>query len=295
MHNPQQHSRFTTTDGFIAALDQSGGSTPKALRDYGISEAQYSTEAEMFDLIHQARARLIASSSFTGDRVLGAILFEDTLDRHIGPKATAAYLWEDKRIVPFLKIDKGLKDESDGVQLMREIPELDELLTRARAKGVFGTKERSVIHSANAHGIAHIVDQQFEIARRVLDAGLMPILEPEINIHSEDKAEAESLLLEEILTHLHTLHDQQVSMKLTLPSRDGYYSDLTKHANIARVLALSGGYSRDHANTLLARNPGVIASFSRALLDGLTISQSDEEFDRALGYATESIYHASIA
>lgn len=294
MPDAQQLTRFTTGEGFIAALDQSGGSTPKALRLYGVDESQYSTEAEMFDLIHAARTRIITSKVFTSDRVLGAILFEGTLDREIEGQGVTEYLWDRKGILPFLKIDKGLEEERDGVQVMKDIPGLDDTLRRAAGQGVFGTKERSVIHAANASGITRVVEQQFEVAERVLAAGLMPILEPEVDINAPDKQEAEVQLSAEIRKGLDALGDQKVALKVTIPSVDGFYTDLIEHPNVARVVALSGGYDRDEANRRLARNPGLIASFSRALLDGLTAQQSDDEFDRTLAASIDSIYQASI-
>ena len=295
MSDPQMLARFETGDGFIAALDQSGGSTPKALKSYGIDESAYSTDAEMYDLIQAARARIITSAAFTSDRILGAILFEATLDRQIDGEGVAAYLWQRKGIIPFVKIDKGLADQADDVQLMRDIPGLDELLAKARGLGVFGTKERSVIHAANATGIDAIVDQQFAVGRQVLDAGLMPILEPEVNINAADKVEAETLLKAAILSRLDGLGEEKIALKLSIPSVDGFYTELIEHPNVARVVALSGGYSRDEANERLARNPGLIASFSRALLDGLTAQQSDDEFDATLAATSESIYAASVA
>ena len=295
MPDERQAFRFQRGGGFIAALDQSGGSTPKALRNYGIDEAAYSTEAEMFDLIQEARARIMTSPVFAADRVLGAILFEGTLERQIEGRNAAAYLWEVKGIVPFLKIDKGLEAEQGGVQLMRDIPGLDELLSRARGCGVFGTKERSVINSANPQGIADVVAQQFELGKRVLGADLVPILEPEVNINTPNKAEAEGLLKSELLTGLSTLGSAKVGIKITIPAVDGFYGDLIAHPNVARVVALSGGYGRDEANERLRRNPGLIASFSRALLDGLAVGQSDDQFDVTLNASIESIYRASIA
>jgi len=295
MPDPQQLTRFETGKGFIAALDQSGGSTPKALRLYGVEESEYSSEAEMFDLIHAARSRIITSPSFTSERILGAILFEGTLDRRIDGRAVTDYLWNEKGIIPFLKIDKGLEEERDGVQVMRDIPGLDETLRRAAAEGVFGTKERSVIHSANSTGIERVVEQQFEIGERVVAAGLVPIIEPEVSIQAPDKQEAEAQLATQILKRLGELGDRKVALKLTIPTVDDFYSDLVKHPNVARVVALSGGYDRDDANDRLSRNPGLIASFSRALLDGLTAQQSDEEFDRTLAASIDSIYQASIA
>ena len=295
MPDPQQSQRFEQEQGFIAALDQSGGSTPKALRGYGIEESAYSSEAEMFDLIHQARTRIITSPVFTGDRVLGAILFEGTLDRTIEGKDPANYLWEVKNIVPFLKIDKGLEAEDSGVQLMKDIPGLDELLARARSKGVFGTKERSVIKAVDADGIAKVAEQQVELGRRVLAADLVPILEPEVDINTPNKAEAEKLLKAELLKRLPSYGDAKVGIKVTIPTVDGFYSDLMEHPNVARVVALSGGYERDDANERLRRNPGLIASFSRALLDGLTAGQSDDQFNQTLDTSIESIYRASTS
>jgi fructose-bisphosphate aldolase class I len=293
--NQEMLEKVRTSDGFIAALDQSGGSTPKALKLYGLGEESYSNEAEMFDRIHEMRSRIVTSPSFTGDRLLGAILFEMTMDREIEGKGSAEYLWKEKHVVPFLKIDKGLEDESNGVQLMKPMPGLDELLARAAKKGVFGTKERSVIKLANKAGIETVVDQQFDVGRQVLAAGLMPILEPEVDIHSPEKAEAEAILKASILEHLDALPDgQQVMFKLTLPSVDGLYAELVEHPKVLRVVALSGGYTRDDANARLARNPGVIASFSRALTEGLTAQQSEGDFDDALDTSVKSIYEASL-
>ncbi|HEX4983389.1 MAG TPA: fructose bisphosphate aldolase [Ilumatobacteraceae bacterium] len=290
----EQFDQMRNGEGFIAALDQSGGSTPKALKLYGIEPDEYSNDAEMFDRIHEMRTRIIASKVFGGDRVLAAILFEDTMDREIEGTGTAQYLWSVKRVVPFLKVDKGLADEADGVQLMRPIPGLDELLARAVGKGVFGTKMRSVIKLADAVGVAAVVDQQFEVGRQIIAAGLVPIIEPEIDIHSPQKAAAEVLLEESIRGQLDQLPDgQHVMLKLTLPDADGFYSGLVEHPRVLRVAALSGGYSRAEANDLLARNPGVIASFSRALTEGLTAQQSDEDFDAALDAAIASIFDAS--
>jgi len=296
MPDAEQLTRFETGKGFLAALDQSGGSTPKALTLYGIEESQYAGEAEMFDLIHAARTRVITSAAFASDRILGAILFEGTLDRDIDGRGVAEYLWAVKGILPFLKIDKGLNDARDGVQTMREIPGLDALLARAAERGVFGTKERSVIHAANRAGIDLVVTQQFRVAEHVLAAGLVPILEPEVDVHAPDKTEAEQLLKAELLRELDALAGSgKVAVKVTIPSVDGFYSDLIAHPRVARVVALSGGYSRDDANERLTRNPGLIASFSRALLDGLTAQQASEEFDRTLDASIESIYRASIA
>jgi fructose-bisphosphate aldolase class I len=283
-------------DGFIAALDQSGGSTPKALKLYGVDEGAWTDDAGMFDLIHQMRARIVKSPAFTGDKVMGAILFEQTMDRDIDGTPTAQYLWEKRRVVPFLKVDKGLEDEKDGVRLMKPMPGLDALLDRAAAKGVFGTKMRSVIDAANPKGIAAIVAQQFEVGRQILDHGLMPILEPEVTISIADKAEAEDILLAEIVKHLDSVPaGKQVMLKLTLPTKANLYKKLIDDPRIMRVVALSGGYSRDDANAMLAQNAGMIASFSRALTEGLSAKQSDAEFDAMLGSAIDSIFEASRA
>jgi fructose-bisphosphate aldolase class I len=293
--NKEQFDKVKNGQGFIAALDQSGGSTPKALKLYGVEEDAYSNDAEMFDVIHQMRSRIVQSPKFNGDRVLGAILFEDTMDRQIDGKDSPTYLWEVKGVVPFLKVDKGLADEVDGAQVMKPIPGLDELLQRAVQKGVFGTKMRSVIKLANPAGVKAVVDQQFEIGRQIVAAGLVPIIEPEIDIHSPEKAEAEALLKAAILEQLDGLDaDQLVMLKLTLPEVAGFYDELVAHPNVVRVVALSGGYSRDDANDRLARNPGVIASFSRALTEGLSAQQSDDEFDATLDAAIKGIYEASI-
>ncbi|MGP5655757.1 fructose bisphosphate aldolase [Candidatus Corynebacterium faecigallinarum] len=289
-----QLTRFETANGFVAALDQSGGSTPKALTEYGIDESQYSGETEMLDLIHAARTRVLTSPVFTSDRVLAAILFQGTLDREIHGRPVADYLWDVKGILPFVKIDQGLESERDGVQPMREIVGLDDLLVSAARRGVVGTKERSVIHAANPVGIELLVTQQMRIAEHVTAAGLLPILEPEIDIHAPDKAEAEDLLKSELLRQLDGLAGTgKVAVKVSLPAIDGFYDHLIAHPRVARIVALSGGYSRDEANAHLARNLGVIASFSRALLDGLTAQQSDEEFNRTLDASIESIYQAS--
>ena len=293
--NDEQLEKVRSGKGFIAALDQSGGSTPKALKLYGVTEDQYSGDDEMFDRMHEMRSRIITSPSFGGDRVLGAILFEGTMDRDIEGLGSAEFLWTRKQVVPFLKVDKGLADEADGVQVMKPIPGLDELLARANEKGVFGTKMRSVVKLANQAGVDAIVDQQFDVGEQILAAGLVPIIEPEVDIHSPEKAEAEQLLEQGILRRLDQLGaDQQIMLKLTLPSEDGFYSGLVAHPKVLKVVALSGGYSRDEANEKLARNTGVIASFSRALTEGLTAQQSDEEFDAALDAAIKSIYEASI-
>jgi fructose-bisphosphate aldolase class I len=291
-----QAERMTSGKGFIAALDQSGGSTPKALRLYGIEEDSYSTDAEMFDLIHAMRSRIVTSPVFGGDRVLAAILFEETMDRDIGGKPSASYLWDDKGVVPFLKIDKGLGDAADGVQLMKTIPGLDDLLARAVANGIFGTKERSVIGAADAKGIADVVTQQFDVAHQVLSHHLVPILEPEVSITIADKAQAEDILRDAIGAQLDGIPDgQQVMLKLSLPTVANHYLPLTKHPKVMRVVALSGGYSRDEADALLAQNTGVIASFSRALTEGLSVQQSDQQFTATLDAAIQSIYDASVA
>jgi fructose-bisphosphate aldolase class I len=296
MPNEKQADRMTSGKGFIAALDQSGGSTPKALRLYGIEENAYSSEKEMFDLIHQMRSRIITSPAFTGDRVLAAILFEQTMDREIEGEPSTTYLWETKGVVPILKIDKGLAEASDEVQLMKPMPGLDELLERAVRKGVFGTKERSVIGGANIEGIAAVVAQQFEVAHQVLSHGLVPIIEPEVTISISDKAQAEDILRDEITTQLETVpNGQRVMLKLSLPSEVNHYRPLIGHPKVMRVVALSGGYSREEANKLLAQNTGLIASFSRALTEGLMVDQSDEQFDATLDKAIQSIYDASVA
>lgn len=294
--NPQQKDRIASGKGFIAALDQSGGSTPKALKLYGIDESAYSGDAEMFALVHQMRTRIVTSPAFTGERVLGAILFERTLDDQFAGQDAATYLWETKQVVPFLKIDKGLEDEANGVQMLKPIPGLAELLARAKAKGVFGTKERSVIKANNPAGIAAVLDQQFELGQQVLDAGLVPIIEPEVDIKAADKEAIEVELKKGLLQRLDKIDPATpVILKLTLPSVDGFFKELVEHPGVLKVVALSGGYSRDDANARLAKNPGVIASFSRALTEGLTAQQSDEEFNQALDAAIESIYRASIA
>jgi fructose-bisphosphate aldolase, class I len=293
--NERQFQKVKSEDGFVAALDQSGGSTRKALAMYGIPEGAYSGDDEMFALMHEMRSRIITSPSFDGDRILGAILFENTMDRQIEGRDSADYLWTVKRVVPFLKVDKGLASEVDGVQVMKPIPDLDALLTRAIAKGLFGTKMRSVIKLANDAGVKSVVDQQFDIARQILAAGLVPIIEPEIDIHSPQKAEAEALLEAAILEQLGQLaSDQLVMLKLTLPERDDFYEDLVAHPNVLRVVALSGGYSREEATARLARNHGVIASFSRALTEGLSVQQSDEEFDAMLNESIATIFEASL-
>jgi fructose-bisphosphate aldolase class I len=292
--NEQQRKKIESDNGFIAALDQSGGSTPKALKLYGIEADAYSGDEEMFDRMHEMRSRIMTSSAFTGERVLGAILFENTMDRQVEGRSTAEYLWEEKGVVPFLKVDKGLEDEVDGAQLMKPMPDLDALLTRAVDNGVFGTKMRSVIKLADEAGVRAVVDQQFEVGRQILATGLVPIIEPEIDIHSPEKAEAEALLKAAILEQLDRLDDgQQVMLKLTLPEADDFYADLVEHPKVLRVVALSGGYSREEANARLSRNRGVVASFSRALTEGLSAQQSDEEFDAALDAAVDTIFTAS--
>lgn len=293
--NNQQLERIREENGFIAALDQSGGSTPKALAGYGIEKDAYANDEEMFDLVHAMRSRIMTSPSFSGEKILGVILFEQTMDRDVEGIPTPDYLWKQKNIVPFLKVDKGLAELSEGVQLMKPIPDLEELLQRAKNRNVFGTKMRSVIKEANPEGIEKIVSQQFEYGKQILDAGLMPILEPEIDINSPDKEKSEKLLMAGILKHLNTLaEDQMIMLKLSIPSENGFYSELVNHPKVLRVVALSGGYSRDEAVELLAENPGVIASFSRALLEGLTAQQSDEDFDQVLNESIEKIYQASI-
>ena len=294
--NQAQLDKIASGHGFIAALDQSGGSTPKALKLYGIEESEYSGDAEMFALVHAMRERIVSSPAFNGDRVFGAILFERTMDDVFGGKDAVAYLWEDKGVVPFLKIDKGLEDEADGVQRLKPIPGLAELLARAKAKGVFGTKERSVIKQDNAKGIADVLDQQFALGQQVLDAGLVPIIEPEVDINAADKAAIEVTLKKGLLERLDTIDPKTpVILKLTLPSVDGYFRELVDHPSVLKVVALSGGYSRDDANAKLAKNPGVVASFSRALTEGLSAKQDDAAFNAALDAAIESIYRASIA
>jgi fructose-bisphosphate aldolase class I len=290
----QQQRKIKTQPGFIAALDQSGGSTPKALHAYGIKEGAWSNEEEMFTLVHQMRARIMTSPIFNGDRILGAILFEGTIDRDIEGQPSADYLWNIKRVVPFLKVDKGLADEQDGVQLMKPIPRLAALLDKANAKRIFGTKERSFIKQANAAGIKAIVDQQFELAAQILAAGLVPIIEPEVDIHCPEKAKAETLLKAGLLERLNELPaGQLVMLKITLPEEDDFYADCVKHPNVLKVVALSGGYSLKEGNDRLRRNHGVIASFSRALLDGLLLQQSDEEYNAVLDATIQSIYEAS--
>ncbi|WP_339107444.1 fructose bisphosphate aldolase [Thioclava sp. GXIMD4216] len=296
MPNAQQTEQISKGEGFIAALDQSGGSTPKALRLYGIEESEYSNDTEMFDLIHKMRTRIIKSPAFSSGKVIGAILFEQTMDREIDGIATATYLNEKCGVVPFLKIDKGLEAEENGVQLLKPIPGVDALLDRAREAGIFGTKERSVISAANQAGIAAVVAQQFDLAATVIKHGLMPIIEPEVTISISDKAEAEAILRSEILKHLDALPaDQQVMLKLSLPTVANFYKPLVDHPRVLKVVALSGGYARDEANAILSKNDGMIASFSRALTEGMSDKQSDAEFDAALASAIDSIHAASLA
>ena len=292
--NDEMLHKMRSAHGFIAALDQSGGSTPSALRRYGIDETAYSTEAAMFDLVHEMRTRIITSRVFQGDRILAAILFEMTMDREVEGLGTAEYLWQVKNVVPFLKVDQGLLDESQGVKLMKPMPDLDSVLLRAIGHAVFGTKMRSVILHADRAGIEAVVDQQFEVARSILDAGLVPIIEPEVDIRSPQKEAAEDLLKQSLLEHLATLGDRLVMLKLTLPEEDGFHTELVEHPNVLRVVALSGGYSRAEADERLSRQHGVVASFSRALTEGLTAQQTPAEFDAALHASIESIYRASI-
>ena len=293
--NSKQTERIHTGKGFLAALDQSGGSTPKALEHYGISRDAYSTEDEMFDLVHQMRTRIMTSPSFTDEFILGAILFEQTMDRTVEGQFTADYLWQTRGIVPFLKVDQGLAPLEGGVQLMKPIAGLDALLKRAVNRNVFGTKMRSVISQAVPEGISRVVDQQFEYALQILKSGLVPIIEPEVDIHSTDKAQSEVLLKQELLRHLDTLPDgSNVMLKLSIPTVDGFYSDLMRHPRVLRIVALSGGYSQAEANERLARNPGLIASFSRALAEGLFAGQTDEQFNETLAASIQKIYAASI-
>lgn len=295
MNRQEMLQKVKSAKGFIAALDQSGGSTPKALRLYGISEDEYSNDDEMFDIVHAMRTRIIKSPSFTGERILGAILFENTMDREIDGMPTSEFLWTQKNVVPFLKVDKGLADLEDDVQVMKPMPGLEQLLERANANGVFGTKMRSVIKGANAAGIGAVVAQQFEVAKKIVAAGLVPIIEPEVDINIADKSEAEALLKAEIMAQLDALPDDSlVMLKLTLPNEANLYADCIAHPNVVRVVALSGGYSREDADKKLSQNHGMIASFSRALTEGLSAQQSDAEFDAAMDSAIQSIYEASI-
>ena len=293
--NEEQLERMRHGHGFIAALDQSGGSTPRALRLYGIPETAYADEAEMFDLVHAMRTRIMTSPAFSGDRILGVILFEMTKERTIGGKGAAEHLWQEKGIVPFLKVDHGLEDESHGTRLMRPMPDLDEVLRRATAHGVFGTKMRSVIGLADRIGIESVVAQQFDVARQIIDAGLVPIIEPEVDIRSDQKEAAEDLLRETLLHHLDELDaERQVMLKLTLPEQDGLHTPLVAHPRVLRVVALSGGYSRAEAVERLSRQHGVVASFSRALTEGLDVDQTPDQFDRTLDASIASIYRASL-
>jgi fructose-bisphosphate aldolase class I len=292
--NADQLAKIKNAPGFIAALDQSGGSTPKALGLYGITEDAWSNDEEMFMIVHEMRSRIMTSPAFNGDRILGAILFENTMDREVEGQSTASYLWNVKNVVPFLKVDKGLADVVDGAQVMKPMPDLDALLAKAKAAGIFGTKMRSVIKEANATGIKAVVDQQFEIGKRIVAAGLVPIIEPEVDIHCPDKAAAEDILHAEIKKHLDSLGDDEIVMlKLTLPEKDNLYADFVAHPNVARVVALSGGYSREEANDRLARQNGMVASFSRALAEGLSAQQSDDEFNATLDASIASIFAAS--
>jgi fructose-bisphosphate aldolase class I len=294
--NQEQVTRMREGKGFIAALDQSGGSTPKALSLYGVQENEYSGDVEMFDQIHAMRTRMVKSPAFSGEQVLGAILFEGTMDRQIDGVGSAEYLWKTKKVIPFLKIDKGLADEENGVQVMKPNPDLGALLDRAKAQGVFGTKMRSVIKVANKDGIKAVVAQQFEVGRQILAAGLVPIIEPEVDIHSPSKAEAEVILKAALLEELNKQPaDQPVLLKLTLPETDNFYAELVSHASVLRVVALSGGYTREDANAKLSRNNGMIASFSRALTEGLSAQQSEAEFNTMIGNSIAEIYSASIS
>ncbi|MEM9138633.1 MAG: fructose bisphosphate aldolase [Pseudomonadota bacterium] len=296
MTKTAQKAQMTDGKGFVAALDQSGGSTPKALKLYGIEESAYGSEAEMFDMMHAMRSRIVKSPAFTGEKVIAAILFEMTMDRQIDGRPSAEYLWNERKVVPLLKVDKGLADATQGVRLMKPMPQLEDLLERANKAGVFGTKMRSVVDAADAEGIAANVAQQFEVGSTILDHGLVPILEPEVTISIADKSEAEDMLLAEIKKHLDGLPEgREVMLKLTLPETANHYKPLIDHPRIMRVVALSGGYSRDEANRRLAQNTDMIASFSRALTEGLTAQQSDADFDAALGASIDSIYQASVA
>ncbi|MFA9420639.1 MAG: fructose bisphosphate aldolase [Gammaproteobacteria bacterium] len=292
--NNQQFEKIKSQTGFIAALDQSGGSTPKALANYGVGEDAYANDDEMYAVVHEMRTRIVTSPSFNGDRILGAILFENTMDRDIKGRPTPDYLWEVKNVVPFLKVDKGLAEEKNGAQIMKPMPGLDELLARARKKGIFGTKMRSVIKAANIDGINAVVDQQFDIGVKIIEAGLVPIIEPEVDIHSPEKAEIEPLLKNALINQLNQLKpDQFVMLKLTLPEQDDFYDTCVAHPNVLKVVALSGGYSREEANNRLANNHGMVASFSRALTEGLSAQQSNDEFNAMLDQSIESIVQAS--
>ncbi len=290
----QQLLKVRTQDGFIAALDQSGGSTPKALLAYGVEESEYSGDDAMFAKVHEMRTRIMTTPAFNGDRILGAILFENTMDREVLGHSTSDYLWNSKRIVPFLKCDKGLADETDGAQIMKPMPGLDDLLKRAKGLGVFGTKMRSVVKSANATGVKAVVDQQFEVGAQISGHGLVPIIEPEVDIHSDSKADSEKMLRDAIMEHLDKLSNgTQVMLKLTLPEEDNFYAPCIAHKNVLRVVALSGGYSRDESNARLSRNNAMIASFSRALSEGLSAKQSDGDFDTMMNTTIQSIFEAS--
>lgn len=294
-HFAEQLSRVSEERGFLAALDQSGGSTPKALAAYGVDESAYTSEEEMFDQVHAMRSRLMTNSAFSGERILGAILFEQTMDRTVEGVPTPRYLWEEKRIVPFLKVDRGLLDRQYGAQLMKEIHDLDDTLAKARKAGIFGTKMRSVIHADDAEGITGVVDQQFRFARRICAAGLIPIIEPEVSIKAPDKSAIESQLRDELMSRLDALNENEnVMLKLTLPEKAGLHQPCQDHPRVVRVVALSGGYSRDEANDRLRQNPGLIASFSRALAEGLTVQQTDDEFTATLDRSVQSIYDASV-
>ena len=290
----QQFDKIKSQSGFIAALDQSGGSTPKALANYGVGEDAFSNEEEMYTVVHQMRSRIITSPSFDGDRILGAILFENTMDRDIKGRSTVDYLWEVKNVVPFLKVDKGLAEEVNGAQIMKPMPDLDALLARGKAKGIFGTKMRSVIKTANTIGVNAVVEQQFDVGKQIIAAGLVPIIEPEVDIHSPQKAEAETLLKSALIRNLNQLTNNQfVMLKLTLPEQDNFYDVCIAHPQVLKVVALSGGYSREEANRRLANNNGMVASFSRALSEGLSAQQSDDEFNATLDESIESIVKAS--
>lgn len=293
-HIDQQLDKIKNKPGFIAALDQSGGSTPKALANYGIGSDAYSNDTEMFDAVHAMRTRIMTSPAFNGDRIMGAILFENTMDREVEGKGTADYLWDVKGVVPFLKVDKGLMDESNGAQIMKSMPDLDELLQRARQKNIFGTKMRSVIKTANAKGVKAVVAQQFEIGRRIISAGLVPIIEPEVDINSPQKSAAEKLLKSELIAHIDQLSPgQKIMLKLTLPEQDNFYQPFNQNPKVLKVVALSGGYSREEANERLSRQNGMVASFSRALSEGLSAQQSDDEFNQVLDASIQSIFQAS--
>lgn len=295
MANAEQAQKIRDGKGFIAALDQSGGSTPKALKQYGVDESAWSNESDMFNLIHKMRSRIVTSPAFNGDRIVGAILFEQTMDRDFEGKEAPQYLWDEKGVVPFLKCDKGLAPEENGCQVMKDLGDLDGLLSRAKAKGVFGTKMRSVISAANETGIANVVAQQFDVGAQILQHGLVPIIEPEVTITIADKAEAEDLLKHQILSHLDQVPEgQQIMLKLTIPCQANQYQDLISHPKVMRLVALSGGYSRDEANERLAQNAGMIASFSRGLTQGLSAQQSDDDFNTMLDQSIQSIYNASI-